>query len=63
MLASERNLNFSSPNQEQSLLESTYILDFGQPDIQALISQRGWRKLRVYEQVGAVYHFVKDEIL
>lgn len=45
------------------LLQATPILDFHHPDITALIDDRGWKQLPEYERIGAVYHFVKDEIV
>ena len=46
-----------------ALCQSTAILDFKHPQIESLIHARGWRDLPLYEQIGAVYTFVKDEIL
>jgi transglutaminase-like putative cysteine protease len=43
-------------------LESTPILDFEMPEIQALVRTRGWRTLDAYQRIGAVYTFVRDEI-
>lgn len=43
-------------------LESTPMLDFQHPSIQALIEQKGWRGLNSYDAVGAVYDFVRDDI-
>ena len=40
----------------------TALLDYRQADIQALITQRGWMRLSTYDQIGAVYNFVRDEI-
>ena len=41
----------------------TPILDFETPAIQDLIRSRGWRDRPPYERIGAVYSFVKDEIV
>jgi len=38
------------------------MLDFNHAKIQALIGQRQWRDLPVYDVIGAVYTFVRDEI-
>ncbi len=46
----------------KNLLLETPLLDYHSPNIQTLIAQRGWRELPLYERIGAVYHFVKDEI-
>ncbi|WP_026180213.1 transglutaminase-like domain-containing protein [Hahella ganghwensis] len=44
-------------------LMKTHMLDFDHPEIQALIQDRGWKRLVPYEAIGAVYAFVRDEIL
>jgi len=44
------------------LLE-TPLLDFSEPDIQRLIAERGWAKLRQKERIGAVYDFVRNDVL
>ena len=46
----------------KTLQSATPLLDYRSPNIQALITQRDWRILPLYERIGAVYHFVKDEI-
>lgn len=38
------------------------ILDFHHPEIQRLVQARGWRTLEPYARIGAVYHFVRDEL-
>ncbi|WP_286266955.1 transglutaminase-like domain-containing protein [Thalassotalea atypica] len=43
-------------------LQATKILDFNHPKIQTLIEQKKWRELAPYDAVGAIYHFVRDEI-
>jgi len=43
------------------LLE-TPMIDFNQPQIQALIKQRAWRDLSQYDAIGAIYNYVRDEI-
>jgi transglutaminase-like putative cysteine protease len=43
-------------------LESTPILDFDTPEIEALVHARGWRALAAYARIGAVYAFVRDEV-
>lgn len=45
-----------------STLSPTPLLDFDDPDVQALIDTRGWRALSPYDRIGAAYHFVRDEI-
>ena len=46
----------------KNLLIETPLLDYRSPNIQTLITQKDWQKLPLYERIGAVYHFVKDEI-
>ena len=48
---------------ENEYLRETELLDYRTPSIQSLISDKGWRNLSEYDAIGAVYHFVKDEIL
>jgi hypothetical protein len=43
-------------------LRPTPILDFGHPDLQHLIAQRGWTSMPERERIGAIYTFVRDEI-
>ena len=44
------------------LTEPTPLLDFTDPAIQRLIAERGWRELDIYQRIGAIYEFVRDEI-
>ncbi|MCL6417617.1 transglutaminase family protein [Aestuariirhabdus sp. Z084] len=44
------------------LLE-TPMLDFSNPDIQSLIARQGWQKLAEYDAIGAIYTYVRDDIL
>jgi hypothetical protein len=43
-------------------LAATPLLDFNHPDIQALVTRRGWRALPLPQRIGAVYDFVRNEI-
>lgn len=43
-------------------MEPTLLLNFTHPAIQRLITERGWRELEVYQRIGAIYEFVRDEI-
>jgi len=45
------------------LLQPTRLLDFTHPAIEALIEKRGWRRLPICERIGAVYDFVRNEIV
>ena len=49
--------------EKTGLLKKTKLLDYDDCLIQSLIYERGWRDLPEYDVIGAVYHFVKDEIL
>ncbi len=44
-------------------LNTTKILNFEHPDIQALIEERGWKELNEYERIEAAYDFVRNEIV
>ncbi|MGA0050627.1 MAG: transglutaminase-like domain-containing protein [Burkholderiaceae bacterium] len=44
------------------LIKATPLLDMHHPDIEALVTARGWRTLAPYERIGAVYNFVRNEI-
>ncbi|MEM9577082.1 MAG: transglutaminase family protein [Pseudomonadota bacterium] len=46
-----------------TLLSETALLDFRAPEIQALIQNRGWRDVPVYDRIGAAYDFVQNDIL
>lgn len=46
-----------------SHLGETPLLDFSSPPIQRLIVERGWKNLPVKERIGAVYDFVRNDIL
>ncbi|WP_454163686.1 transglutaminase-like domain-containing protein [Gordonia iterans] len=43
-------------------LQATPILDFDDPSLETLVTDRRWRTLPVYERIGAVYDFVRNEI-
>ncbi len=44
-------------------LQTTVILDFKHGSIQELVSQKGWRQLSHYDAIGAIYNYVRDDIL
>ena len=44
------------------LSQPTALLDFTHPAIDALVRERGWAALPVYDRIGAAYAFVRDEI-
>lgn len=48
--------------EHQNLTQATPILDISHPALRQLIEQRAWSDLPLFERVGAVYKFVRDEI-
>jgi len=44
-------------------LATTAMLDFEHPAIQRLVDQQGWRHLTRYVAIGAIYNYVRDDIL
>jgi transglutaminase-like putative cysteine protease len=45
-----------------SYLQATPLLDFDSPSIQTLIAEKEWQSLTTSERIGAIYHFVQNEI-
>ena len=45
-----------------ALLQSSPILDYRHPRIQALLSERGWSLLPEAKRIGAIYDFVRKDI-
>jgi hypothetical protein len=50
------------PADDLTLLTPSRLLDFEHSDIARLIAARGWAELPLFERIGAVYAFVRDEI-
>lgn len=51
------------PNTQLSaLLCETRLLNYREASIQELINERGWKQLSLYDRIGAVYDFVRNEI-
>lgn len=48
---------------EARYLEPTQLLDYGHPRLRALIAERGWEDMTEFERIGAIYDFVRNEIL
>jgi len=46
-----------------TLTSQTSLLDYNTASISTLISSRGWQELPEFERIGAVYDYVRDEIL
>ncbi len=44
------------------LTQATKLLDYTSPSLSALITENGWPDLPLYDRIGAVYTFVRDEI-
>jgi len=55
--------NLDCPTEEAQMLRTTRLLDWQSPDIQRLISTRGWRDPCEFERIGPIYRFVRDEIV
>ena len=49
-------------NSENYLL-ATRMLDFENASIQKFVEKRGWKSLPQFDQIKAIYNFVRDEIL
>ena len=45
------------------LRSATQLLDFEHPNLRQLVINRGWENLSNFDRIGAVYLFVRDEIL
>ncbi len=45
-----------------NLTKETTLLDYKNPALSTLIRAKNWRDLPLYERIGAVYTFVRDEI-
>ena len=50
------------PNTSSLLLRPTPLLNFGNPYIERLVTDRNWRALPERERIGAAYDFVRNEI-
>jgi len=44
------------------LTQATKLLDYTSPSLSTLIAENGWHELPLYERIGAVYDFLRDEI-
>lgn len=43
-------------------LAATPLLDFGHPRVQRLLAERQWAQLPMFERIGAIYDFVRNQI-
>jgi hypothetical protein len=48
--------------ESESYLKATQLLDFENPRLVVLVEERGWRTLKEYEKIGAIYDYVRNEI-
>jgi len=48
---------------EKDYLIATPMLDFAHESIKALIEQKAWHLLSRYDAIGAIYNYVRDDIL
>ncbi len=46
----------------QNYLQATEILNFNHPKIQSLVEQKGWLDVSEFDKIGAVYHFVQNDL-
>ena len=47
----------------KNYLKPTRMLDYESSSIRKLIEKKGWKSLARFEQIKAIYNFVRDEIL
>lgn len=47
----------------ETTLRETALLDYRHPALESLIARRGWRELEPFERIGAIYRYVRDEVL
>lgn len=52
----------SRPPAEGAGLDATPLLDFEQPNLQQLRRARQWDQLPIFDRIGAIYDFVRDDI-
>ena len=43
-------------------LRETKMLDYSNPSIRALIQEKNWRTLDMFERIKSIYNFVRDDI-
>ena len=43
-------------------LQATPLLDFDTPAIQTLIAEKEWQSLTTSERIGAIYHFIQNDV-
>lgn len=47
----------------EDYLQPTAMLDYTNPNIQQLVEDKGWRTLSQYDAIGAIYDYVRNDIL
>lgn len=50
------------PEEQQRYLQATPLLDYHHPALVRLVQERGWNELAPYDQIGAIYTYVQNEI-
>jgi len=50
------------PEEQQRYLQATPLLDYHHPALMRLVHERHWNELATYDQIGAIYDFVQNEI-
>ena len=60
-LACQSEERIADPNEKY--LKETQMVNYRADSIQSLVEKRGWRSLEEFERIGAIYDFVRNEIL
>lgn len=52
-----------SKGEAEPYLEATQMVDYADASLQELVLNKGWNRLPEFERIGAIYNFVRDDIL
>lgn len=52
-----------SKGEAEPYLEATHMVDYADASLQELVLNKGWNRLPEFERIGAIYNFVRDDIL
>ena len=52
-----------SKGEAEPYLEATQMVDYADASLQELVLNKGWNSLPEFERIGAIYNFVRDDIL
>ena len=64
MESEKKNMNNSKEkHSEERYLEETQMVNYRADSIQKLVEKHGWKDLGEYDRIGAVYDFVRNDIL